>query len=83
MSGKPDNWQFDNRDIKIKLNIKRAEMIANYWKELINSSWIMQITCDTSGNLTGMLIIICKTCDYGRDSYNFSPKQYEIEINAC
>lgn len=40
MSGKPDNWQFNNRDIQIKLNIKRAETIANYWKELINSGWI-------------------------------------------
>ena len=27
MSGKPDNWQFNNRDIQIKLNIKRAEMM--------------------------------------------------------
>ncbi len=40
MSGKPDNWQFNNRDIQIKLDIKRAETMANYWKELINSGWI-------------------------------------------
>lgn len=40
MSGKPDDWQFNNRDIQNKLDIKRAETIANYWKELLDSGWI-------------------------------------------
>ncbi len=40
MSTKPDAWQFNNRDIQQKLNIKRAETIAKYWKELIQSGWI-------------------------------------------
>lgn len=40
MSTKPDDWQFNNRDIQHKLNIKRAETIAKYWKELIQSGWI-------------------------------------------
>lgn len=40
MSTKPDNWQFNNRDIQLNLGIKRAETIAKYWKELINSGWI-------------------------------------------
>lgn len=40
VSTKPDNWLINNRDIQNKLNIKRAETIAKYWKELINSGWV-------------------------------------------
>ncbi|MBP9743661.1 MAG: hypothetical protein KBD37_09915 [Burkholderiales bacterium] len=40
MSTKPDDWQFNNRDIQNKLNIKRAETIAKYWKELTQSGWV-------------------------------------------
>ncbi len=40
MSTRPDDWQFNNRDIQNKLDIKRAETIANYWKELLDSGWI-------------------------------------------
>lgn len=40
MSTKPDDWQFNNRNIQNQLNIKRAETIAKYWKELIQSGWI-------------------------------------------
>lgn len=40
VSTKPDDWLINNRDIQNKLNIKRAETIAKYWKELINSGWV-------------------------------------------
>lgn len=40
MASKPDDWQFNNRDIQNKLGIKRAETIAKYWRELFQSGWI-------------------------------------------
>lgn len=54
MSTKPDDWQFNNRDIQHKLNIKRAETIAKYWKELIQSGWIgRQPIINENGKPTG------------------------------
>lgn len=54
MSTKPDDWQFNNRDIQNKLNIKRAETIAKYWKELIQSGWISrQPIINENGKPTG------------------------------
>ena len=40
MCGRPDDWQFNNADIQNRLGIKRAETIAKYWKELIETGWI-------------------------------------------
>lgn len=42
MCGKPDDWQFNNRDIQLRLNIKRAETMAKYWRELMESGWIIR-----------------------------------------
>lgn len=54
MSTKPDDWQFNNRDIQHRLNIKRAETIAKYWKELIQSGWISrQPIINENGKPTG------------------------------
>lgn len=36
----PDNWEINNADIMKKLNIKRRETIAGYWKELIKFGWV-------------------------------------------
>lgn len=54
MSTKPDDWLFNNRDIQHKLNIKRSETIAKYWKELITSGWISrQPVLNSNGRPTG------------------------------
>lgn len=64
MCGKPDDWQFNNRDIQLRLNIKRAETIAKYWKELIESGWISR---EPKLNLNG------KPSGYFDYVLNFSP----------
>lgn len=40
MSGKPDDWFFNNRDIQKQLDIKDDATMSKYWKELINSGWV-------------------------------------------
>lgn len=40
MSGKPDDWFFNNRDIQKQLGIKDDSTMSKYWKELINSGWV-------------------------------------------
>lgn len=37
---KPDGWGVINGVIQAQLDIKQAQTIANYWKELINAGWI-------------------------------------------
>lgn len=34
---KPDGWKVINSDIQQKLNIRQAQTLANFWKELTNS----------------------------------------------
>lgn len=40
LASKPEEWEVINSDIQNKLDIKQAQTIANYWKELIASGWI-------------------------------------------
>lgn len=37
---KPDGWKVVNTDIQKQLNIKQAQTLANFWKELIKLGWI-------------------------------------------
>lgn len=37
---RPDNWEVNNKDIQKQLNIKQAQTLANYWKELISIGWL-------------------------------------------
>ena len=37
---KPDGWEVINGVIQSQLDIKQAQTIANYWKELISAGWI-------------------------------------------
>jgi hypothetical protein len=37
---KPDGWKVINADIQNQLNIKQAQTLANFWKELIILGWV-------------------------------------------
>lgn len=39
---KPDGWTVLNEDIKKKLRIKDKESMSKYWKELIDTGWIIR-----------------------------------------
>jgi hypothetical protein len=39
---RPDNWEINNPDIQKKLNIKNPKTIAEKWKELIDSGWVVR-----------------------------------------
>lgn len=53
MSSKPDDWSFNNSDIKKQLSIKRDETIAKYFKELISSGWISRTAKIKNGRPSG------------------------------
>lgn len=51
---KPDGWKVINADIQEQLNIKQAQTLANYWKELISSGWISRHRLkDKEGKIIG------------------------------
>lgn len=53
MSSKPDDWSFNNADIKKQLGIKRDETIAKYFKELISSGWVSRTAKIKNGRPSG------------------------------
>ena len=51
---KYDGWKVINSDIQAKLNIKQAQTLANFWKELLATGWITRYRIkDATGKITG------------------------------
>lgn len=51
---KPDNWQINNKDVKQKLNINANQTIAKYFKQLLDSGWIVREKAkDSNGHFSG------------------------------
>lgn len=42
LASKPEGWKVLNADIKLQLNIKDNNALAKYWKELIDTGWIIR-----------------------------------------
>ena len=54
ISSKDDGWKVRNKDIQKRLNIKQAQTLANYYKELQSAGWIDRTRAvDNSGNFVG------------------------------
>lgn len=54
ISSKDDGWIVRNKDIQKRLNIKQAQTLANYYKELCESGWISRVRAtDKNGNFLG------------------------------
>ena len=63
LASKPNGWNVNNQDVQTKLNIKRRETIAGYWKELIDNGYITRVTrLSANGNPTGSYDYIINAC---------------------
>ena len=73
---KPDGWKVINSDIQEQLNIKQAQTLANYWKELINSGWISRYRIkDSNGKIIGGY-------DYELNEFPVIPPSHDMETTT-